>query len=77
MSAREFTIRFGLFVGGAAVGTAVALLTAPKTGKQTRKALSRGFEDGVDYLNGKSKAVTRQVETVLDKGRGLASKLAA
>lgn len=77
MSGKEFTIRFGLFVGGAAVGACAALLAAPKTGRQTRRALSRGIEDGVDFLNGKTRAVTKQVETVLDKGRGFASKLVA
>ena len=38
-----------LFVG-LGVGTAVALLFAPKSGKQTRRTLRRKFEDARDVL---------------------------
>jgi gas vesicle protein len=36
------------FLGGAAAGAAVALLTAPKSGRETRKQLRGYAESGVD-----------------------------
>jgi gas vesicle protein len=77
MTVKEFTFRFGFFVAGATVGAVTAFLTAPKSGKETRKVLSRGLEDGVDFLNQKGKAVTKRVETVLDRGRDIASRFVA
>jgi gas vesicle protein len=74
MTTKEMTIRCGLFLGGIATGAVVAFLTAPKSGREVRKQISRGFGDGVDYLNEKGKRVSRQVETMLDKSKDLASK---
>lgn len=77
MTIRELGFGCGFFAAGAAIGAAAALLMAPKTGRQTRKVLSRGLEDGVDYLNQKGKAVTKRVETVLDRSKDLANRLVA
>lgn len=74
MTMKEFTIRCGLFMGGIALGAGAAYLTAPESGKQVRKRISRSLEDGADYLNHKSKSVSRQVESVLDRSKDLASR---
>lgn len=41
------------FVAGMAVGAAVALLTAPKSGRLLRRDLKRGIEDASDNMKGK------------------------
>jgi len=41
------------FVAGMAVGAAVALLTAPKSGRLLRRDLKRGFEDASETVKGK------------------------
>lgn len=74
MATKELKIRCALFLGGVAAGAVVAFLTAPKSGKEARKQISRGFGEGVDYLNEKGRRVSRQLETMLDKSKDLASK---
>ena len=39
------------FIIGAGAGALAALLLAPKTGKQLRKDIQRGYEDAKDALN--------------------------
>ena len=41
----------GFFIGGAAIGAAVALLYAPKTGAQTRKDIRRFSKKTVNQLD--------------------------
>jgi gas vesicle protein len=41
------------FVAGMAVGAAVALLTAPKSGRLLRRDLKRGIEDASESMKGK------------------------
>ena len=41
----------GLFITGAAVGAATALLFAPKSGSQTRKDIRRFTKNTVDQLD--------------------------
>jgi gas vesicle protein len=46
----KFTKFFFTFVAGAAVGAAVGLLYAPKTGKKLQKELKDGIEDLTDRV---------------------------
>jgi gas vesicle protein len=41
------------FVAGAGIGAALALLFAPKTGKETRDMIARTANDGRDFLSNK------------------------
>ena len=42
---------FGFFIAGAAIGAAVGLILAPKTGSQTRKDIRRFSKKAVDRLD--------------------------
>lgn len=52
---------------GAGIGAGIALLYAPKTGKETRKYLRRKVEDAGD-------TIAETGESVLDAGRGVYRK---
>jgi gas vesicle protein len=66
----------GFFVAGAGIGAAVALLFAPKTGKDTRRFLVRRAEEGMDYVSETSKDLLRHAEDAVERGKGWAGKLA-
>jgi gas vesicle protein len=40
----------GWFLAGLGLGAAVAILYAPKSGRETRKAIVTGVDDGREYL---------------------------
>jgi gas vesicle protein len=50
---------FWMFLTGAAVGAAVALLTAPKSGSETRRLLNRTMRGSYGRVAGLPTAVTR------------------
>ena len=52
----------GFFVTGAAVGAAVALLFAPKSGRETRDLIARTANDSRDYLTTKMNEGRQVVE---------------
>ena len=60
----------GFFVGGAAIGAAVALLYAPKAGAQTRKDIRRFSKKTVNQLddlqNDLREQITEGYEQVLE-----------
>ena len=73
--------RFLYFLIGAGVGSAVALLLAPQTGRETREELSRRASEGREFLNRKvdegrqymedgSRRVSKEVTSIVDRGKG-------
>jgi gas vesicle protein len=66
----------GVFFVGAAVGAAIALLFAPKSGRETRRLITRKAEEGADFVTSKSKELRRQAEDFVGKGFKTAEKLA-
>ena len=52
----------GVFLVGAGLGAAIALLFAPKSGKETRRLISRKAEDGADFVTSKGRELRRQAE---------------
>jgi gas vesicle protein len=58
--------KFLYFVAGAGIGAALALLFAPKSGKETRDLITRTATESRDFINNK---VTEGRQFVEDKGR--------
>ena len=58
--------KFLYFVAGAGIGAALALLFAPKSGRETRELIARTANDSRDFLANK---VTEGRELVEEKGR--------
>jgi len=63
-------------LAGMGIGAGLALLFAPKSGKEVRRYLVRRAEDGRDYLTAAGKELRRQAEDVVEKGKDWAAKLA-
>ena len=62
------------FLAGIGIGGAVALLFAPKSGKETRKYLTDKAEDGKDYVVSKGREFRQQAEELVDRGREVITK---
>jgi len=64
------------FLAGAATGAALALLYAPKTGKDTRKFLHKTTRDGRDAMESSGKDLMDRGKELYDRGRKIADDAA-
>src|SRR5208283_2559420 len=66
---------FGFFLAGLGMGAILALLFAPRSGKETREYIAGKAEEGRDYVKAKTEDLRRQAEgTALSStGSGQAS----
>jgi gas vesicle protein len=60
---------FGWFVAGAAVGAAVALLLAPKSGKDTRKYLGKQTKTTREAMESSGRDMMDRGKDLYDRGR--------
>ena len=66
--------KFIYFVTGAGIGAILALLLAPKSGRETRDFISRTATDSRDFVTGK---VTEGRQFVEDRGRKVSDDFTA
>jgi gas vesicle protein len=64
------------FIAGAAVGAAVALLYAPKSGRETRRYLGEKASEGREYLAEAGRDVYDKGRDLYERGKGLAEDAA-
>jgi gas vesicle protein len=64
------------FLIGLGAGALAALLLAPKTGRQLRRDLKRGYEDAKDTLNDWADDAKNRVREAGDRVRGVSADLA-
>lgn len=64
------------FLVGAAAGAALALLYAPKTGKDTRKLLHKTTREGRDAVESSGKELMDRGKELYDRGRKIADEAA-
>jgi gas vesicle protein len=57
------------FITGLGVGTAVALLFAPKSGKEMREVVCERAENGRRYAKGRLRDLRNVANDVVDRGR--------
>jgi gas vesicle protein len=62
------------FLAGLGIGAIVALLFAPKSGKETRDFIAQKADEGRDYVKNKSVEFRKQAEDAVDKGKDLVTK---
>jgi gas vesicle protein len=67
---------FAWFVAGAATGAALALLYAPRTGKDTRKLLHRTTREGREAVEASGKELMDRGRDIYDRGRKIADDAA-
>jgi gas vesicle protein len=76
MAEREEGGKLGWFVAGAVLGGAVALLYAPKSGKETRQFINKKTGEGKEVLNQTSKEVAEKGREIFDRGKQIADDAA-
>ena len=76
MAEREEGGKLGWFVAGAVLGGAVALLYAPKSGKETRQFITKKTGEGREVLNQTSKDVAEKSREIFDRGKQIADDAA-
>ena len=64
----------GFFLAGLGIGAVVALLLAPKSGKDAREYLAGKAEEGRDYVKSRTEDLRRQAEVAVEKGKDLVTK---
>jgi gas vesicle protein len=67
----ELTGKLAWFLTGAAIGATLALLYAPKSGKDTRKLISRTSRAGREAVTETSKEIVDAGRDLFDRGREL------
>ncbi|HXA03597.1 MAG TPA: YtxH domain-containing protein [Bryobacteraceae bacterium] len=76
MAEREEGGKLGWFVAGAVLGGAVALLYAPKSGKETREFINKKTGEGKEVLNQTGKEVAEKGREIFDRGKQIADDAA-
>jgi gas vesicle protein len=66
--------QIGFFLAGLGIGAVVALLLAPRSGKETRDIIVQKAEEGRDFVINKSEEIRKQAEDAVDKGKDLVNK---
>jgi gas vesicle protein len=56
-------------LAGLGVGALVGILSAPKSGRETREDIAHGAREGTEYLRARTKQAAEQVGTLVDKGK--------
>ena len=74
MSDNNGSAKLAFFLAGVGVGAVLALLFAPKSGKETREFIARTTSRGREYVSAKSKELRSQAEEVVDQGKGFVTK---
>jgi gas vesicle protein len=74
MSDNNGGAKFAFFLAGLGVGAVLALLFAPRTGKETRDYITQKAGEGKDYVKTKSEELRKQAGEVVEKGKDLVEK---
>lgn len=64
----------GFFLAGLGVGAIVALLFAPKSGKEAREFIAGKAEEGRDYVRSRTDDLRRQAEGAVEKGKDIVTR---
>lgn len=59
----------GWFLSGLSVGAVAAILYAPKSGRETRKAIATGLDGGREHLASLGRDARQQVSDWVDSGK--------
>ncbi len=66
--------KVGFFLAGLGIGAVLALLFAPRSGKETRDLIAQKAEEGRDFVKTKSEEFRQQAEEAVEKGKDLVTK---
>jgi gas vesicle protein len=74
MSEENDGSKAAFFLAGLGIGAVIALLLAPRSGKETRDMIVQKAEEGRDFVKTKSEEIRKQAEDAVEKGKDLVSK---
>ncbi len=74
MSEGNGASKVGFFLAGMGIGAVIALLFAPRSGKETRDYLAQKAGEGRDYVKAKSEELRNRTGEVIEKGKDLVTK---
>ena len=74
MSEDNGTSMIGVFLAGLGIGAVIALLFAPRSGKETRDMILQKAEEGKDFVKTKGEEIRKQAEDAVEKGKDLVNK---
>ena len=74
MSEENGGSKLGIFLAGLGIGALMALLFAPRSGKETRDIIVQKAEEGRDFVKTKTEEIRKQAEDAVEKGKGLVNK---
>jgi gas vesicle protein len=74
MSENNVGSNAAFFLAGLGIGAILALLWAPKSGKETRDLISQKATEGRDYLTARGKEYRRQAEEYVDKAKDVVTR---
>jgi gas vesicle protein len=66
--------KVAFFLAGAGIGAILALLFAPKSGKETRDYIAQRAGESRDRISAKGREYRRQAEDYLDKAKDVVAK---
>lgn len=75
MSDNDTSSKLSYFLVGAGVGAVIALLFAPKAGKELREDISGATKRSIDYANDRAKVVSQKATTMYSSSREKANEL--
>ena len=76
MASEDVGVSLGWFLVGVAVGGSIALLYAPRSGKDTRRLIAKKTEEGRDALADTGKEVLERGREMYEKAREVADEAA-
>ena len=74
MSEDNGASKVAYFLAGMGLGAIVALLFAPRSGKETRDYLTQKAEEGRGYVTTKGREIRGQAEAAVDRARDVVAK---
>jgi gas vesicle protein len=66
--------KIAFLLAGMGIGAILALLFAPKSGKETRDYLTQKAEEGRDYVTAKGRDLRKQAEETVEKAKDVVAK---
>ena len=74
MSENNGAAKLAYFLAGMGLGAVVALLVAPRSGKEARDYITQRAGEGREYVTTKGREVRKQAEEAVDKAKEVVAK---
>lgn len=74
MSETNGASKLGFFLAGIGIGAVLAILFAPKTGKETREYIAQKAGEGRDYVKTRTGEIRRQAEEAVEKTKDVVTR---